>query len=73
MANRIPYEPGVIEPKWQDRWEADQTFFTKDLAQLEERSVLSDPSALADIRGADAADARGDVVHGIDTVRHLRG
>ena len=45
----------------------------EDLAELEETlSVLSDPEALADIREADAAYARGDVVRGIEAVRHLR-
>ncbi|MBE7163478.1 MAG: type II toxin-antitoxin system Phd/YefM family antitoxin [Williamsia herbipolensis] len=45
-----------------------------DLAELEETiSVLSDPSALADIRAADAAYDRGDVVRGVDAVRRLRG
>jgi prevent-host-death family protein len=44
-----------------------------DLAELEETlSVLSDPEALADIREADAAYTRGDVIRGIDTVRALR-
>jgi antitoxin YefM len=44
-----------------------------DLAQLEETlDVLSDPDALADIREADAAYARGDVVRGVDAVRALR-
>jgi len=44
-----------------------------DLAALEETlDVLSDPSALADIREADAARARGDVVRGVDAVRTLR-
>ncbi len=43
------------------------------LAELEETlSVLSDPAALADIREADAAYARGEVVRGIDAVRRLR-
>ena len=43
-----------------------------DLAELEETiSVLSDPDALADIREADAAYVRGDVVRGIDAVRNL--
>lgn len=44
-----------------------------DLAALEETlDVLSDSSALADIREADAAVARGDVVRGVDAVRALR-
>ena len=44
-----------------------------DLAELEETlSVLSDAEALADIRDADAAYMRGDVVRGIDAVRRLR-
>ena len=44
-----------------------------DLAQLEEPiDVLGDSEALADIREADAADARGDVVRGADAVRQLR-
>lgn len=44
-----------------------------DLAQLEETlSVLSDPEALADIREADAACLRGDVLRGIAAVRRLR-
>jgi len=43
-----------------------------DLAQLEETlSVLSDPEALADIREADAAYARGDVLRGVAAVRSL--
>jgi antitoxin YefM len=45
----------------------------EDLAELEETlSVLSDPEALADIREADAAYARGDVVRGVEAVRQLR-
>lgn len=45
----------------------------EDLAQLEETiSVLNDPEALADIREADAAYAKGDVVRGVDAVRALR-
>jgi antitoxin YefM len=45
----------------------------EDLAELEETiAVLSDPEALADIREADAAYARGDVVRGVDAVRDLR-
>jgi PHD/YefM family antitoxin component YafN of YafNO toxin-antitoxin module len=44
-----------------------------DFAELEETlSVLSDPEALADIREADAAYARDDVVRGVDAVRALR-
>jgi prevent-host-death family protein len=46
----------------------------EDLAQLEETiEVLSDSEALADLREADAAYARGDVVRGVDAVRGLRG
>lgn len=45
----------------------------EDLSALEETlDVLSDPEAMADIREADAALARGDVVRGIDAVRGLR-
>ncbi len=44
-----------------------------DLAELEETvSVLSDAGALADIREADAAYARGEVIRGVDAVRRLR-
>lgn len=44
----------------------------EDLAQLEETiSVLSDPAALADIREADAAYDRGDVIRGLEAVRQL--
>jgi prevent-host-death family protein len=46
---------------------------TADLAELEETlSVLADPEALADIREADAAYARGDVIRGVEAVRALR-
>ena len=46
----------------------------EDLAQLEETvDVLGDRDALADIREADEAYARGDVVRGIEAVRRLRG
>src|SRR5215475_737566 len=45
----------------------------EDLAQLEETiDVLRDPEALADIREADEAYQRGDVVRGVDAVRQLR-
>ena len=44
-----------------------------DLAQLEETlEVLGDPEALAEIREADAAYKRGDVVRGIEAVSALR-
>jgi antitoxin YefM len=44
-----------------------------DLAELEETlSILSDPAALADIREADAAYGRGDVLRGVEAVRRLR-
>ena len=44
-----------------------------DLAELEETiEMLSDNAALADIREADEAYARGDVVRGVDAVRRLR-
>jgi antitoxin YefM len=46
----------------------------EDLAELEETlSVLADSEALADIREADQAYARGDVTRGVDAVRRLRG
>ena len=45
----------------------------EDLAQLEEMiDVLSDAAALADIREADAAYARGDVIRGVEAVHNLR-
>jgi antitoxin YefM len=45
----------------------------EDLAQLEETiDVLSDSDALADIREADAAYARGDVLRGVEATRALR-
>lgn len=44
-----------------------------DLAQLEDTlEVLGDPEALAEIREADAAYARGDVVRGVNAARALR-
>lgn len=46
----------------------------EDLASLEETlDVLSDAEALADIREADTAYARGEVVRGAEAVRKLRG
>jgi prevent-host-death family protein len=45
----------------------------EDLAQMEETiDVLSDPAALADIREADEAYARCDVIRGVEAVRRLR-
>ncbi len=45
----------------------------EDPAGLEETlDVLSDRAALADIREADAAYARGDVLRGVEAVRRLR-
>lgn len=45
-----------------------------DLAELEETiEVLRDPEALAEIREADRAYARGDVLRGVDAVRLLQG
>lgn len=45
----------------------------EDLAQLEETiDVLRDTDALNDIREADAAYERGDVIRGVDAVRQLR-
>jgi prevent-host-death family protein len=45
----------------------------EDLAQLEETiDVLRDPEALADLREADEAYARGDVVRGVEAIRQLR-
>jgi prevent-host-death family protein len=45
----------------------------EDLAELEETlDVLSDPAALADIREADAAYQRGEVVRGVEALRELR-
>lgn len=45
----------------------------EDLAQMEETlEVLGDHEALADIREADSAYARGDVLRGVDAVRRLR-
>ena len=46
----------------------------EDLAQLEETiDVLRDPEALADIKEADQAYLRGDLVRGVEAVRGLRG
>jgi prevent-host-death family protein len=43
-----------------------------DLSELEETiAVLSDSEALSDIREADAAYVRGDVVRGVEAVRNL--
>lgn len=45
----------------------------EDLAQLRETiDVLHDVEALADIREADQAYQRGDVLRGVDAVRQLR-
>lgn len=44
-----------------------------DLAELEETlAVLGDPEALAEIREADGAYRRGDVLRGVEAVRRLR-
>ncbi len=44
-----------------------------DLAALEGTlDILSDPSALAEIREADSEIARGDVIRGVGAVRDLR-
>jgi antitoxin YefM len=44
-----------------------------DFVALEETlDILSDPSALAEIREADGEVARGDVVRGVEAVRDLR-
>ncbi|MDQ3351502.1 MAG: type II toxin-antitoxin system Phd/YefM family antitoxin [Actinomycetota bacterium] len=46
---------------------------TEDLQRLEETiDVLSDADAVAGIRDADVAVARGNVVRGVDAVRALR-
>ena len=46
---------------------------SEELSALEETlAVLTDPEVLADIRDADAAYARGDVVRGVDAVRSVR-
>jgi antitoxin YefM len=46
----------------------------EDVAQLEEMiDILSDPSALAELREAAAAYARGDVLRGVDAARSIRG
>ena len=46
---------------------------SEELSALEETlAVLYDPEVLADIRDADAAYARGDVVRGVGAVRSVR-
>jgi hypothetical protein len=70
-----------ILPAWSDigsrpacgeRWGIDR-ISPEDLAQLEATvDVLGDPAALADIREADEAYTRGDVVRGVEAVRQLR-
>lgn len=46
----------------------------EDLAELEETlAVLGDARALSDVREADQALGRGDVLRGVDAVRALRG
>lgn len=45
----------------------------EDLEALEETlDILSDPNALAEIREAEEAVARGDVVRGVEAIRALR-
>lgn len=65
--------PGRLDDDAATRPIAGAIISPEDLAQLEETiSVLNDPEAVADIREADAAYAKGDVVRGVDAVHALR-
>lgn len=71
VVDRVEHERVVITRNGRD---AAVIISPEDLAQLEETlCVLTDREALQDIREADAAYARGDVLRGVDAVRRLLG